>query len=362
MTGASIHVQDRNGKMRGRVSLAGKTPPSSAPVPPSRPVPPEPGTPETAYDAAYDALAGPAPRSTGKDGTGIPPLVVEIPGGGRFYVAHPDDRAAAVADIDRALAEGKAFPSVTTVIGSLDKPALLPWAAGEVANASLERLAALHAAPEHERQAMLDAWLEPDPATGKPAFHADVLAAWRAARDTAASRGTETHALAEAIAHGLKPHVPEPLRGYVRGFLSFLRRFPDMRFAYTEATVLNRADGTMGTADAIVTIGERSFVLDYKTNKDASVYATTGMQLAAAANGDAIVYPDGRQEALPRISGGIGVGLAPDGRHRVFCFETGRGGPNHEGLRAAVAAWRWQREHAARPAPASSDEVAAFTG
>ena len=369
MAGKTIHLQGKDGKLKGSRSLEGKTPPTGSDTLPST-LTAAGDAPAPAYDGMYSTFcaetpptqAPDMPKSTGKQGTDIPPLVVEIPGGGRYYVAHPDDRALAVADIDRALAEGKAFPSVTTCLGAFDKPPLMNWATGLVADAGEDRLRTLDAADPAERDALLASWLAPEPARGRiSVFKKDVLASYKNKKDESAGRGTDVHAIVEALSHGETPDIPADLTGYVNGYRAFRAEYPDMTFLYTEATIVNEEDGSMGTADAIVQLNGKNYILDWKTNKDATVYQTTGMQLAAGANGTAIVYPDGRRDALPPIHGGIGVGLNPDGKHGVFFFETARGGPNHDGFRAAVNAWRWQRAHSARSVRSTREDIARFS-
>jgi ATP-dependent exoDNAse (exonuclease V) beta subunit len=310
------------------------------------------GTGEEVKPSAESSTSATGVKSTGKEGTDIPPLVLEVPyEDDRFYVAHPDDKLAAQKNLDVALKVGKAFPSITTVCGQTKD--LSAWSVQKTAEVAAERFQQLAEASPEERDALIAEWTEKDPWSGKSAIESFLAEVPDTVKEEAAERGTQVHALAEAISHGEDPEVPEELAGYVSAYRAFREEYSDMKYIYTEATVVNRADGSMGTTDAIVRIRGHNYVLDYKTNSHGRVYSTTGMQLAAAANAEEIVYPDGRTEPMPKIHGGIGVGLSPDGKYGVYFFETERNGVNHEGFRALCAAFRWGRAARKYPKPLS---------
>src|SRR6266508_6414043 len=81
-----------------------------------------------------------------------PPLTVNVPGRGRHY-EHP---------ITKEL-----FPSVTNVIGILDKPALVGWAARESARAAWHMREAL--VKIHDEEAAVDMFFFNDTATTEKA-------------------------------------------------------------------------------------------------------------------------------------------------------------------------------------------------
>lgn len=304
------------------------------------------------------------PASTGKQGTDAPPLSVQFKGkngralSGRFYVKHPDDRERAQEmGKQAALDAGVAFPSITTVMGSLDKPALVPWAAGCTADAAEEYLRELQDKDPVEIAETIDMLLEPRPGdrNGRSHFNAELRAAHREKKDSAAVRGTEVHALCEALERGdiTVGQVPEEYLGYTDAYLAFREEYAGMTFEATEVTVAG--DGFMGTTDAIVEYGGKRYVLDLKTNAKATVYSSVGLQLAAAANATEIVHADGNTEPMPMISGGIAVGLNEEGKHQVFLFDTDRDGVNYAGFRASVEAWKWQ-DGARSPQPLKPGE------
>lgn len=309
------------------------------------------------------------PISTGKSGTDAPPLAVMIPGHGRYYVLNPNDVPFVEANFERALADGKAFPSVTNIISRLAATGgLKDYDSRIIADRVVNDLKTLRdgltsddAVVRDKALTALTALLEEDD-KGKAVYWTVVKNTPEETRTAAADRGTDVHAIVEAIASGHEPEdVPEAAAGYVNAFRAFQETFPGMKVKYVEATVLNQEAGAVGTADAIVEYNGKHYIADYKTNNNATVYAKTGMQLAATANGEAILYADGRREPLPEIHGGIGIGLGPTGKHQVFFFETARDGENYAGFKALQQAWKWEREHRKAPRRIAQDDLDRLT-
>ena len=286
------------------------------------------------------------PVTTGKNGT-APPLTIDIPGeSGRFYILHPDDRAAVNADPTGAVDNHLAYPSITTCIGIYDKPALLPWATGQVANVAEKYIKELADMDTDTREEAIRDWLTARPGDryGRTNINVELRQAAEYIRNQAADQGTTVHSYCEQIAAGGNPEIPEHLTGYTTGYRQFLTDYQPVTFEYLETTVGSTTRGYAGTTDAIAVIGGKRYVIDLKTNKNADVYPTTGMQLAAAANADFIINPDGSRFPVPHIEGGLGVGLAPDGRYKVFQYDVTFGGINHEGFLATVKGFRWKRK------------------
>lgn len=117
-------------------------------------------------------------------------------------------------------------------------------------------------------------------------------------RDTAAIRGTEVHDLAERLAHGEEVDVPEHLSGYVQGYVDWLdQEQPEV--IWTERPVGNRKWQYAGKFDLIVRMRGKVWLLDNKTSS--SVYGDNAVQLAAYANAEFLVDPDGNEVPLPQI-------------------------------------------------------------
>jgi hypothetical protein len=220
--------------------------------------------------------------------------------------------------------QGEVYPSVTSILQAIAKPALVQWAARRVAEAVvaeaevIARLARLDPAGTVERLAR---------------------APWREKTD-AGRVGTALHKGAEAIATGGRFEVTPTTEGLVRHFLGFVReRRPTFRL--TEATVYSRQHRYAGTLDAIVTIGGQTVLLDYKTSK--SIYPEYALQLAAYRHAEFIGLPDGQEVALPQIDACAVLHLTPTGYQLVEMDA----GPATFGIFLAVRRLAaWLAEHA----------------
>ncbi len=310
--------------------------------------------------------------TTGKTGSDVPPLVVEFigPRGGssRFYIKDPSRRQEALdMGATAALDAGIVFPSITSCIGSLDKPALVPWAAGLTADVAEEYLRELQNMDPVSMAEAIDDLLtvRPGDKSGRTNFNAELRSAHRDRKNTAATRGTLVHSICEQLEHGTMnvEDVPEEFLGYVEAYQKFRDEYPDMKFIATEITMAGGSDGStsyMGTIDAIVEYRGKTYVLDLKTNDKSAVYSSVGMQLSAAANSSEIVFADGRTQPMFDISGGIAIGLNGEGKYQVFLFETEAGGVNHQGFLASIEAWKWKNAAPANPKALKSGQALKF--
>ena len=187
-------------------------------------------------------------------------------------VRHPDP-------VDtRAAKDDEQLWSVTTIIGALDKPALIYWAAEETAKAAIASINSLPARLEEEGEEAVVKWLR-DARFRRP----------RGQRSSA-ELGTAVHAACEDYAlTGIRPQVDPEVQPFLDQFDRWAQRFqPEYQAA--EMTVYNRTYGYAGTADAFLTIGGVRFLADYKTSRkslDSRGKPTTpypeqvGLQLAA---------------------------------------------------------------------------------
>src|SRR6266508_937380 len=135
-----------------------------------------------------------------------PPLVVQVPGRGRHY-QHPVTQ--------------ELFPSVTNVIGILDKPALVGWAARESARAAWQNRKALVQIDDEEAAV-------------------DMIknAHWRTT-SRAASLGQSIHETCEALSRDEPlPSFSEQAAPYLDQFLQFVSEFGPT-FTMVEATVFS---------------------------------------------------------------------------------------------------------------------------
>jgi len=177
---------------------------------------------------------------------------------------------------------GQTAPSVTTVLGILDKPALPRWSALEVARYAVDNRAA---------------WEQLDP----PAA-VDLLkrAPWRKTTE-AADTGTDLHAVAETLLAGGDPPDAAPAE-WVARFRAFLDTWRPEPLE-VEATVWGDVDGLPygGTCDLLADVpGVGHLVVDLKTGR--GVYPEVSLQLAAYGYADTILRPDGSEAEWPQAA------------------------------------------------------------
>lgn len=210
---------------------------------------------------------------------------------------------------------GAEVPSVTNVIGVLDKPAIPRWAAKMVAvNAWKMR----HSLDEMGEDECIDVL------KGSP---------WRKS-GRAADRGTSVHDYLEARAAGRDVELSGEALTYKAGADQFLEQYRP-EFVRTEFTVFG--DGYAGTADALVRIGGRLLVADYKTSK--ALYPEIALQLAAIRYADTIVDESG-SEPMPDVDGCVGVLITPSG---CQVREVDAGEEAYRAFLACLGAWRWRK-------------------
>jgi hypothetical protein len=235
-----------------------------------------------------------------------PALAQNVRGKGRHY-KHP--------------ATGELVPSVTNIIGILDKPALSRWSAKLVAETAYRMRHALPNMEEAEAVDMLK---------GAP---------WSKAT-RAADRGTDIHAYLESRVNGWEP---EPLSGEA---LRYKQAADDWFDYYTPELVASELTvfhpRYAGTGDLWCRIDGRMTILDFKTSK--AVYPEAALQLAALwgaySTADGSAPPHTGQETdllVVRIGeDGYEVKQVAD---PVMAFDA---------FLALAIAWEWKHEKAYR--------------
>ena len=195
---------------------------------------------------------------------------------------------------------GKAYPSVTTIIGAgvPKQKFLVPWAAKTVAEWVVEN------------QDEVRRLLEGDP---RIAISTIKDAQYRKKED-AGDRGSAIHAMAEDLAAGKPlPEKPEPgMEGLVGALRDYVRD-QGPRFLFSEVSVYSLRHGYAGTLDGIhlwTLNGNRTMLIDWKTGKRA--YPEVALQLAALAHAD-FWDDDGKEAPLPHIDGAAVVHLGDAG-------------------------------------------------
>lgn len=207
--------------------------------------------------------------------------------------------------------DGLRVPSVTQIIGLLDKPALKHWAQREAVNGVCE-LAIQYGAddavlrdPERLEAAIVAMGREVNAATFADLYRAqqctlpfdrpwDVLnlikqseVSINARMKQAAERGTAVHAALEAYSKdGAIPNpanYPEEWRGYIKGLCSFLAEHRPT-FHGSEVVVGSREHRYGGRLDEFMTLKDetRRGLVDLKTNVRGRVYAVEHFLQVAA--------------------------------------------------------------------------------
>ena len=229
------------------------------------------------------------------------------------------------------------FPSVTTVLGILDKPAVTTWKAKETARAMF----ALHLNQATEIEN--GAWSEEDAIRW-------ALAEADKQRDSAAKLGSSVHLLADLVGASetgsIGFEVSEQEKPYVdayRGFLSFLEA-QGGSIVSSEHAVWNQ-NGYAGTYDLIVYLKGDLWLIDIKTSK--GIYPDYGLQLAAYRYGENIVLPnDSFYYPMPEIQHTGILHLRPDAypKQGWKLFEYVTGERDYIAFLGALEVFKWKQE------------------
>jgi hypothetical protein len=172
------------------------------------------------------------------------------------------------------------FWSVTTIIGCLDKPALVPWAAIKTAEAAVDKLDLVGSILEEDgRQDAINYLKNARFRVGKGLRSATQL-------------GTAVHKACEHKAiHGYyetEDANDRELRPFLVQYDQFLDQFqPEMKAA--EVTVFSETYGYAGTCDGFLRIDGIDYIIDYKTSREDTdgqgkpkgPYPEVALQLAA---------------------------------------------------------------------------------
>lgn len=222
---------------------------------------------------------------------------------GRLYMK-PGTGVDAVRIPEEGLAAGLLCPSVTNVIDVLGKPFLQTWYAREAAKAAVE-VSHSHPNSIREKPRQAEKWISE--------------AAPRKAAE-AATLGDEVHnALEKLILEGMEQELDISAKAklYVKSWKNFVTEFQP-EFIRVEATCFGSVKfsggklGYAGTADAIVKIGNKTYIVDWKTGR--SVHTEAALQLSALAHAEQIVNSDETKlEKMPKIDGGLVVHITANG-------------------------------------------------
>lgn len=191
------------------------------------------------------------------------------------------------------------FMSVTTVLShGVPKPALVHWAAVEVARAALDMSPKLvRVRGEDARKRVFD----------------ELRHAAERKRDTAADLGRVVHRRIESHVLG-RPEgvVTDDEAPFMAAFDKFIRDWQP-EWQATELTVCHPEHEWAGTGDGwmvLPSLGTDCVLIDVKTGKN--VYAEAGLQLAAYRRATVGWHPDGEQCVPPETTAAYVLHIRPD--------------------------------------------------
>ena len=228
------------------------------------------------------------------------PLLAQDSPYGRLY-RHPSTPSDSLPTIEESLVAGLLVPSVTNIIGTLDKPFLLGWYA---------KLAATSAVETEQRH--------PGLILSKPdAAIKHFKDAGLRKLESAGSLGNEVHNTVEKLAQGLEAEYSQNIEGYVESFHKFIEDWKPT-FIHFETTCFGSVQDAnlgelkyAGTADFIAEINGLRVVADWKSGR--SIHTEAGLQLAALANATEMVTASGELIKMPKLDSGVIIHLTPKG-------------------------------------------------
>lgn len=168
--------------------------------------------------------------------------------------------------------------SITTILGVMDKPALIYWSAEETAKAAIQIAKSLPDRVAEDGEEAVVKWLRDARFRQTPGLR------------TAAQLGTDVHAALEELAlTGKRPEVDDEVRPFLDRFDEWAQKWQP-EFLAAEMTVYSPSYGYAGTSDGIMKIDGQTVYFDYKTTrkthdstgKPTGPYPEVGLQIAAA--------------------------------------------------------------------------------
>lgn len=187
-------------------------------------------------------------------------------------------------------------PSVTTILNNINKPALVNWAALEVAKYAYSERDIWH---NLEEAAAIDLLKRAPYRDSRKKM--DIGSAAHIAIDAYLKAGSQA-ATEEAPEIGDLDLLP-----YVAGALRFLDDHVQ-RILHSEVTFVNLTYHYAGTCDLVAKLKDGSIaVVDWKTGK--RLYPEVALQLSAYANNEFAVNPDGTRLTVAPVTSAVAVHL-----------------------------------------------------
>jgi hypothetical protein len=187
-------------------------------------------------------------------------------------------------------------PSITNIKDMKNIPGLKFWAAKECGNYAADNRAKLATLERDEVfQLVRNAPFAPKSKKNQSSTVGDVVHGWFDSHVKGEPVDGETYIDKEGRTQQA-PIQSRQMWRQVIGKGGFVERYGP-RFVESEFTVWSNAHGYAGTGDLAAYIGRYLVLIDHKTGND--VYPDVAMQLAALANADFILEPDGTERDIP---------------------------------------------------------------
>lgn len=224
------------------------------------------------------------------------------------------------------------LPSVTNIIGILDKPQLTKWKMREVAKAAIRI-----PGPQGEEPIERFADRAIDAAMSQVADAADL--------------GTKIHDAIENLMRGSADQPSDELKVYVKPVLAWMKEV-GVKVTHSEIVLVNAVHGFAGRVDALFTWGDttgKHGILDFKTKKTkpgekVEAYDEHVLQLAAYA---ATHY--GANALQHVVAANLFISTTEPGRLEVVKHDKDKLVKAYEAFQQMCAIWRFRKDYDPRP-------------
>lgn len=168
--------------------------------------------------------------------------------------------------------DGKRLTGVTTIIGVLDKPALVAWSANTAVDYIKQNSELIKGQYDNWTYIIQENKLE------------EARNAWSQKRDKAGDIGTTIHNAIEEYVKSKINNQPEPILTLLDDARKMFEKFKewekehDVKFLLSEQKLYSEKHWFAGTVDLVVEIKGKKFIADIKTAKD--IYTTNYIQMA----------------------------------------------------------------------------------
>lgn len=170
-------------------------------------------------------------------------------------------------------ADEKWHPGVTTALGMINKPALIPWAAKMVSENIKEALMEHWATPgteDRDKQHLSKEQIERICLEGKNIY--------KKKSQAAADVGTRAHKAIDLILHGEPYQLDDDIKIPVEAFLDWKGR-QTLTFELGDTRIGSRLFGYGGSLDMVAFDGNEAILIDLKTSN--GIYPEMGYQIGA---------------------------------------------------------------------------------